>query len=475
MRRLSRQLGRIPGLLRRIPVRLRLTLVYAGVMAVLLTGLGVFLYFHFESGLDAALNQQLRARAGEVSALTKDGTVAHGPLGGRQSEGGAQVLDSRGQVLATTPGTQAALLSAGEARVAAQRPLLIQRKERIRLYAIPADQGRRVIVAGVLLVEHEHALETLGAALLLGGPLALLVASVVGYLLAAAALRPVELMRRRAATISSGDTGARLPLPESADEIQRLGMTLNAMLERLELGLEHERAFVANASHELRSPLSVLKAELEVALMEAGDVQQLRGSVASAIEETDRIVALAESLLVLASAEQGLLALEKEDIETESLVRDVAARFAPLATQCGVELRVDLEGEERISGDRARLEQALGNLIENALRHGQGTVAVIQRRAGDRVELGVCDHGIGFPEDFLPHAFDRFTRADASRPRGGTGLGLAIVRAIVEAHRGTVAAHNRPDGGAEVWISLPALTADTSVGAGRALPGAARH
>ena len=472
MRRLTHQLR---GYLRRLPVRLRLTLVYAGVMAVILSGLGVFLYFHFESGLDRALNQELRARAGEVAAFTDNGTTTTGPLSASQSEGEAEVLDAGGRLLASTPVGIPPLLTPAEAVAAARRPALIQPKERIRLYAIPADGGRRVIVAGVPLDEHEHALETLGAALLLGGPLALLVASGVGYLLAAAALRPVELMRRRAATISSGDTGARLPLPESRDELQRLGMTLNEMLARLELGLEHERAFVANASHELRSPLSVLKAELEVALMEGGDVEHLRGSVASAIEETDRIVALAEGLLVLASAEQGLLALEREEVDTESLIRDVAERCAPLASQRGRDLDVVADGACAVSGDRARLEQALGNLIENALRHGRGSVTVYQRRVGDRVELGVADRGDGFPAEFLPEAFDRFTRADPSRPRGGTGLGLAIVRAIAHAHDGTVQAGNRTGGGAEVWISLAVLTSDPRRRSRRPLPGATHH
>ncbi len=430
--------------------------MFAGVLAALLTGLGAFLYYHFESGLDAALNQQLRARAGEVAALTRARQVTRSELSG-PDQTLAEIIGVDGQVLASSSGTAAPLLTEAEVRQARHRASLFQRKERIRLYAIPVENGRQVIVVGVSLAEHEHALERLGAALALGGPLALLVASAAGYLLAAAALRPVESMRRRAATISSGESGARLPLPDSVDEIHRLGSTLNEMLERLEGGLEHERAFVADASHELRAPLSVLKTELEVALLENGDAADLRASVGSAIEETDRIIDLAESLLVLASAEQGLLAMQRRDINACSLLDSVADRFTQLAGQNQRELRTTSDGESWIYADPSRLEQALGNLVENALRHGAGDVELAQRLLGDRVELHVVDHGGGFPPDFLPNAFDRFTRANGSRPRGGTGLGLAIVRAIAHAHHGTVQAVNRATGGADVWITVPAL------------------
>jgi two-component system OmpR family sensor kinase len=448
VRRLNRRL-------RRIPVRLRLALVFVGVMAVLLTGLGLFLYFHFESGLDATLDQQLHARASEVAGLARTANLISGNPLRRQGESFAQVIDANGVVVAAGLGSNTPLLTHAELAQATRHPTLIQRRERIRLYAVPIDGGRRVVVVGVSLAEHEHALETLGAALLLGGPLALLVASVAGYLLAAAALRPVESMRRRAATISSGDIGARLPLPNSVDEIYRLGSTLNEMLARLEQGLEHERAFVADASHELRSPLTVLRAELEVGLMENGSAEALRATVSSAIEETDRITGLAESLLVLASAEQGLLELNRSAINPADLLAAIGARFRQPAKDLGRELTIASDGGSPVLGDRSRLEQAVANLVENALRYGHGRIVLAEQQRGDHIELHVIDEGAGFPPAFLPVAFDRFSRADASRPRGGAGLGLAIVRAIAHAHRGEVDAANRPDGGADVWITLP--------------------
>ena len=453
---------RLKHRLRRLPVRLRLTLVFAGVMSALLGGLGLFLYYRFESGLDRTLDQQLHARAGEVAGLARTAKVTIGDPLRRQGDSFAQIIDARGAVLASGTGSRTPLLTPAELAGATRHPRLVQRKEQSRLYAIPIDGGRRVVVVGVSLAEHEHALETLGATLGLGGPLAVLIASVAGYLLAAAALRPVESMRRRAATISSGDTGARLPVPDSVDEIYRLGKTLNEMLARLELGLEHERAFVADASHELRSPLAVLKAELEVGLMENGSAADLRSTVSSAIEETDRLTKLADSLLVLATAEQGLLTLTRRSINTVELFGTIRARYGPRARQLGRGLVISPGTDAWIVGDAARLEQALGNLVENALHYGQGRIEVSARPAGETIQLHVTDEGTGFPADFLPGAFDRFTRADPSRPRGGTGLGLAIVRAIVTGHGGSVAAVNRASGGADVWIALPAAAASTA-------------
>ncbi|MHB8693086.1 MAG: sensor histidine kinase [Solirubrobacteraceae bacterium] len=461
--------------LRRLPVRLRLTLVFAGLMAVLLTALGLFLYHRFESGLDGTLDQQLHARAGEVAGLARTADLTTGDPLRRQGDSFAQIIDRSGAVVASGTGSRKPLLTVRELARATRQASLLQRKERSRLYAIPIDGGRRVVVVGVSLSEHEHALEILGATLALGGPLALLIASVAGYLIAAAALRPVESMRKRAATISSGDTGARLPLPESIDEIHRLGSTLNEMLARLEQGLEHERAFVADASHELRSPLAVLKAELEVGLMENGSAEDLRATVSSAIEETERLTNLAESLLVLASAEQGLLALNRGVIYTVDLLGSIVTRFSSQASRAGRSLTISPGTGGCIVGDGARLEQALGNLVENALRYGEGRIAVCARAAGGTIELHVTDEGSGFPADFLPAAFDRFTRADPSRPRGGAGLGLAIVRVIAEAHGGRVDAANHHSGGADVWITLPATERPPNALLGHPNPQAASH
>jgi signal transduction histidine kinase len=432
-----------------------LTLAFAGAMAALLSVLGLFLYLHFRSGLDASLDQQLRARASEVAGLAPTVNLGRRPLRER-GENFAQILNAGGRVLDASAGLTEPLLTDAEIAKARHTATLIERHERARLYATPINGGREIVVVGASLAEHEKALEIFGAALVIGGPLALLLASIAGYMLTGAALRPVESMRQRAATISSEGAGAQLPLPESVDEIHRLGSTLNEMLARLQLGLDRERAFVADASHELRAPLAVLKAELEVALMQTAPTTGVHAAVGSAVEETDRIIALAEDLLVLARVEQDSLALEIRQFSAAELLGAVRDLYDPAAKRAGRRLRARAENGAQLSGDPARLRQAISNLVENALRYGGGPIDLYTKRTDGQIEIHVTDGGPGFPPDFLPHAFERFSRADPARSSGGVGLGLSIAEAIARAHHGRARAANRPDGGADVWLLLPA-------------------
>jgi signal transduction histidine kinase len=270
--------------LRRLPIRWRLTLMFGGVMTVLLAGLIAFLYLHFRSDLDYNINQSLRARAQDIAGLLRQENEAdtRGALGRLppSADNVVQVLDRRGAILGASSGLSGpALLRRSEVGAAARSPRLIQRGETLRLYALPLPQGDKIVVAGVSLAERDAALDKLDNNLAIGVPPALLLATLAAYVLASAALRPVERMRRRAATISTDEISTRLPLPDTHDEIRRLGMTLNEMLDRLEDGLHHERLFITNASHELRMPLAVLKAELEVSLRERGDAAPLRAAM----------------------------------------------------------------------------------------------------------------------------------------------------------------------------------------------------
>ena len=299
--------------------------------------------------------------------------------------------------------------------------------------------------------DRDEALATLLVLLLLVGPVALLLATIAGYVLAGAALRPVESMRREAAEISSATSGRRLPVPEARDEVRRLGETLNEMLERLEEGLLRERRFVADAGHELRTPLALLRTELELALRRPRSHEELERAIDSATEEVERLIRLAEDLLVLDRS--GEAALRTAEIDARALLETVAGRFAARAAEEG--RAIEVHGGGRLHGDRDRLEQALGSLVDNALMHGGGAVRLEAAHDGDSFTLRVADEGDGFPPDFLPHAFERFSRADTARTTGGAGLGLAIVAAVALAHGGHATAANGADGGAEVTLSLP--------------------
>jgi two-component system OmpR family sensor kinase len=273
-------------------------------------------------------------------------------------------------------------------------------------------------------------------------------------------------MRRKADEITEEDPGERLPVGTADDEITRLGTTLNGMLARLERAVERERAFVADASHELRTPLAILKTEIELALRGERTVEELRDALQSASEETDRLAELAEALLVIARADGGRLPLTTAPVDVAPLLDAVTVRFRARVRARGRQLVIDELTQTEVTADRRRLEQALDNLVENALHHGQGSIHLATRTCDGTIELHVRDEGPGFPPEFIAEAFERFTRADHARARGGSGLGLSIVRMIAHAHGGRARAANDPRGGARVTIELPLAGPD----AGRAGP-----
>jgi signal transduction histidine kinase len=404
----------------RLSLRLRLTLAFVLAMALLLGAAGTFLYVRLGSALDEQIDQALRARAGDVAALVRSpgGGLGDGVRLAESDESFAQVIGPGGRVEDSTPGSRAPLLTSSELARARRETLVVERGS-ARLLATPVDaRGETlVVVAGASLEDRNDALAALRSQLLLGGPLLLLLASLAGYALAAATLRPV--------------------------------------LARLEAGLERERRFVAEASHELRTPLSLLKAELELALRRPRGHEELHAALASAAEETDRLVRLADDLLVLARADEGQLQLQRVPIDAGDLLAGVARRFALRAEAAKRALDVAAPAGLTVAGDQLRLEQALGNLVDNALRYGSGTVRLEARQEDGATRLLVADGGAGFPAEFVPHAFERFTRADDSRIRGAAGLGLALVEAIARAHGGRAIAGNRPGGGGVVTLFLP--------------------
>jgi signal transduction histidine kinase len=431
-------------------------------MILVLAATGFFLYVRLGSSLDRTINQGLRARAADVAALVEqaDTGLADAQFRRAPGTGFAQVIGSGGHVTDATPGlSRSPLLDARRLALALGGPALFLSTigdEHVRLLAIPvAAQGQRlVVVVGTSLEPRSEALADMRSQLLIGGPIALLLASLAGYLLAAAALRPVERMGERAATISAASPGRRLPVPRTDDEIARLGVRLNDMLARLEAGLDRERTLVANASHELRTPLALLKTEIELALDGPASAPRLVAALRSAAEETDRLSQLADDLLLLARVDSGELPVRRSPIAVDELLDSIATRFRRRARDAGRRIEVTALAALTVLADRRRLEQALTNLVENALRYGAGTIRLEAVADSGTLTLRVTDEGSGFPAEFLDRAFERFSRGDGSR--AGSGLGLAIVAAIVHAHGGTVTASNRPAGGADVVVRFPA-------------------
>jgi signal transduction histidine kinase len=266
-------------------------------------------------------------------------------------------------------------------------------------------------------------------------------------------LRPVEDLRRRAEAVTP-DEPSKLPVPPAGDEVSRLALTLNEMLTRLQAAVDHERRFVADASHELRTPLALLQTELDLALRRPRSREELERALRSAAEETQRLSRLAEDLLLIARADQGPLPMQREVVAAGDLLADAATRFANRASSLDRELRVE-PSDLHVDADPLRVGQALVNLVDNALTHGDGTVELAAEERDGLVELHVTDCGPGFPDDFRARAFDRFSRANEARSRGGSGLGLSIVGLVARAHGGGVGLRDAPSGGADVWLSLP--------------------
>jgi heavy metal sensor kinase len=401
----------------------------------------------------------LRSRA---DALLSSGDPSLSSAGLIESdEAFAQILSVDGDVLESTPGVTAAAIRPGDVRVARFEDTSARTVEEVvpaRVLLVPLDGGR-VLVVGASVEDQEEALARLAALMLIGAAAALALVVIVVWLIVGAALRPVEAMRSEAAAISASEPDRRLPVGETDDELARLGRTLNEMLDRLQRAVERERRFVDDASHELRTPLANLKAELDLSIRRARTPDELGAALRSAAEETDRLVRLAEDLLVLARAKGGKLPVRREEVDAAALVQDIVATFEGRASERGVTLDDEAEDGVRANVDPLRIRQAIGNLIDNALRHAPrgGRVSVALARANSELTISVSDTGPGFSPEFLADAFEPFTRDDAARSRldGGTGLGLAIVRAIAEGHGGSAEARNTAHG-AEVVLRFPA-------------------
>ncbi len=447
----------------RLPLRLRLTLAFAVAMTVVLTALGTFLYVRLGAELLHSIDMGLQPRAEVIAA----GVGGAGGFNDQPNElidadeAFAQVLDltSPGLVVDSSQGVAGApLVPVAELRTI-DGPTFLTRSvpeldDEARLLVVPTD-GRFVVV-GAILSDRREALTRLLVLFGIGGPIALAVASAAGWLLAGAALRPVERMRQEAAAISASEPERRLPVPPTGDELARLATTLNGMLERLQEAFGRERRFVDDASHELRTPLGILKAELDLSLSRPRSPQEMEVTIRRASDETNRLARLAQDLLVLSRAQGGQIPVHREDIDLGEVLEEACRDHRERARAAGVELVVRApEGQARL--DRARLRQAVENLVDNSLRHVSrgGTIGVTAANDGTKVSVAVRDSGPGFPPEFLARAFEPFARSEANAiDTTGAGLGLAIVRAVAEAHGGSASAENPVEGGALVTLRL---------------------
>ena len=441
-------------------LRARLAAVFAVASTLLVVTGGFGLYTTVTGKAEQRVEHELRSRTTTIFT-----SLAKGKL--PDNEVYAEVITPLGAELHLGP-----LIRRGEDILSqAQLDFVVQEGQLQIVRDVPALGGRSkllavrgivnasqvVVVVGASLEDVKAGQARLVRTLAIGGPLFVGLLTLSGWLLAGAALKPVRRMTNEAAAISSADLSHRLSIERSTHEIAHLGSTLNAMLDRLDSSFQRERTFVDDASHELRTPLAIMSGELELALLHPGSPTEQRETIQSVHEEVQRLSAMAEDLLVLARAGSGQLPRRDQLIDVTEAAKLGLERIRSTLPD-RLELRVD-GGECIVAFDPRRFERVITNLLTNASRYARTRVDVLieTEGAGRAVFVRVNDDGPGFPEEFLPHAFDRFARGDTARTRAGagTGIGLAIVKALVEAQGGSVTATNGgPLGGAVVSVQL---------------------
>ncbi|WP_207619501.1 HAMP domain-containing sensor histidine kinase [Nocardioides sp. IC4_145] len=449
----------------RASVRLRTTAAAVLVVAVaLLLGALVLVAMvrgSLREGVEAGAEQRAADLAGQVEATGPPGSAERDQDDdgddGEPEELVWQVLDGDGRVVAASQPLRVTLpRDEDEVRLpGADEPYVVVTED-----ADGDEDGGAAaydVVVAASLEDVEESTDALVAPLALGLPLVLLLVGGTTWVVAGRALAPVERIRREVEGITGDRLDRRVPEPPARDEVRRLAVTMNAMLARLESASERQQQFVADASHELRSPLASIRQTAEVAREHPGALPE--GELAEAVlEESARMQRLVEQLLLLTRADEGALVRAQRDVDLDDLALTEARRVR----RAGLAVDTAAVAPGRVQGDPLALAQVVRNLVDNAARHATSAVAVAVTDHGDAVELAVADDGTGVPEADRERVFERFVRLDDARARdaGGSGLGLAIVRETVAAHGGTVAVSASPLGGARFVVRLPTTYRD---------------
>ncbi len=428
-----------------LSLRVRLMIVGVSGLAGALALGGLLLYGVLGLTIRHSVDAEARAGAEQVARLVDQGPPPDPlPVAGSQV---AQVLDSQDRVVAASLGSDrlTALLRPGElTRARAGHPLTVPGSRigldgALRAVAVPAGRpgGALTVVVAQQTADTAHSQRLLRTTLLVGYPLLVALLALIAWHVIGRTLRPVEELRRGAARISGAGDEERLPVPRAADEIRALATTLNEMLDRLDASRGAQKAFVADAAHELRSPLASMRTQLEVAgqLGEGGELAD------DLLAEVERLTALTEDLLLLARGDVGGAAPRPaERLPIGPLLDEVAQRRR--SSPVPVEVAAPVAGPPvTVTANRSELRRVLDNLVDNAVRHARGRVELAAVGCGGSSLVTVTDDGPGIPTADRERVFERFTRLDDARDRdaGGAGLGLAIVRDLLARAGGTIA------------------------------------
>jgi heavy metal sensor kinase len=321
------------------------------------------------------------------------------------------------------------------------------------------DGSRFLVESGIRYQQIQVVLHGLLLTLAIYTPFVVFLAIGGGYWLMRRSLRPVDEITERAKGITSSNLSERLPVIRTGDELERLSTALNRMIGRLEDAFQHINRFSADASHELRTPLTILQLELEGIVHNHCLGGSLGDQIGSALEETNRMSRIVESLLTISRLDAGDAELDRSHLDLSDLAMSTADEMRVLAQEKSIALRTSTEDNVWVEGDRTRLQQVIANLIDNAIKYTPegGAVDVKVRREHGKGVLDVTDNGVGIPTTAIPHVFERFYRVDKARSRasGGAGLGLSIVKAICTAHGGEISVSSEEGRGSCFHVELP--------------------
>jgi heavy metal sensor kinase len=473
-------------------LRFRITAWYAGLLAGTLILFGASVYLGLERYLDWTLQRTLAVECRTIATQLLSQFPAKDPawLGREINEDYAPEVNGL-FIRVSRQGTGVVYLSGApkdgtfdpshipfpsDKEMDGSRKLQFDSGNRLLInsmtLAMP-DGNRFIVESGAPYHQIEVALHGLLVTFAIYMPFVVSLAVAGGYWLMRRSLQPVDEITKRAEGITSTNLSERLPVIRTGDELERLSMSLNRMIERLDNAFQHINRFSADASHELRTPLTILQLELEGIAQNHRPDASLGEQIGSALEETHRMSRIVESLLTISRLDAGEVKMDKSHLDLGELAASTAGEMKLLAEEKSVSVRIQAGLGVEVAGDRVRLQQVVVNLIDNSIKYtpAGGMIEVRVGREGQSAVLEVSDNGLGIPAHDLPHVFERFYRADKARSRasGGAGLGLSIVKAICAAHNGDIKVSSQEGKGSTFRVELPLLQVFAHDGTGAAL------
>ena len=460
-----------------VPIKWKLTLWYGGILALILVVFSSGVYVYFRNSLQKSIDTKIKS-IGEVlsSSITEThNTSVFGNFErylenvlGRKPKGKLiQIIDRSGRIGAKRSDieTEALPTSFSTLERALKGEIVYETMEgirpRLRMITIPITESQKItsiVQVGTSLEDFDETMKKLLIIMLISIPTSISATIAVGYFMAKKALKPVDQIRKAAVKISSSNLDERIDVSGRRDELGRLAETFNAMINRLKDAFQRINQFSIDVSHELKTPLTILKGETEVALRKERGNEDYKKLLMSHLEEVDRMTRIIDDLLLLSKADTKEITMNIEDISLRDLIVDVCMDMKMFADNKGTELHVKELEDVRIKGDELKLRRMLWNIVENGIKYTQngGKVEVSSYVNDGYAWIDVKDNGVGISQNDIQYIFDRFYRADRSRRReSGSGLGLSISKWIAEAHKGSIDVKSQPAEGSLFSIKLP--------------------